>query len=163
MTSWKKLSSVFLVVANLWLWPITVGAQTVAEPPELPELQLASCPELAAIESRDGGVWFPRATSECMLQRLNQLREAVPYIRMLEQRSRLTNERDALQVRRVALAEEQTQVATEALEEAVERARSAEESRDAWYRHPALWFSIGVVITIALEVAAVVAFAELGR
>ena len=132
------------------------------ERPEIPELSLPACPGAAQLRAYelDGarGMWFPRSTSECVLGRLTQLGEIVPYVGLLEERLVLDDERNALQTRRVSLADEEAQAAGDALEAALRRAREAEEALDAWWRHPALWFAVGVVAAIALEVAAVVAF-----
>jgi len=81
-------------------------------------------------------------------------------VRLLEQRLELSDERDALQVRRVRLAGEEAQAASEALEAAVRSRRRAEEALDAWWRHPALWFIVGAVVVVGLEVLAVWAFSE---
>ncbi len=130
------------------------------ERPELPELTLLVCPDLAGIDADGEVVHFPRTTADCMLARLRLLPPVIRYVSLLEQRLRLDDQRIELRDREVALAVEQAEVATENLETALRRAREAEEEKDAWYRHPAFWFAVGVVITIALEVAAVFAFNE---
>ena len=111
--------------------------------------------------NEDEGFWFHGDVSRCLLQRYSLLAPFADRVHLLEQRLQLQGERDALQERRVALAVQEAAVAVEALEAAVRRAREAEESRDAWYRHPAFWFVTGAVVVIVLEIVAVWAFQQL--
>jgi len=160
---WALVLALTLAILTVLLLASSIAR--AQERPSLPELHLAACPEASGLHAQelDGarGMWFPRPTAECMLGRLTQLGELVPYVRLLEERLTLDDERNALQARRVALAAEEAHVAEAALEAALRRAREAEEALDAWYRSPLLWFAVGVVVTIVLEVAAVVALSEI--
>lgn len=135
------------------------------ERPELPELELTACPDLADIDAEDDVVHFPRTTSDCMLARLRLLPEAMRWIDGLEDRIERDDVRIELRDREVALAAQQAEVATENLETALRRAREAEESRDAWHRSPILWFIVGAVVTagvVALAAYAINAASSVG-
>lgn len=131
--------------------------------PMLPELVLEPCPGADEVGVEGDAVMFQRDTAECMLMRLELLAELAPYVRLLENRMNLVNDRDALQLRRVDLAEAEARSASGALDEAMTRAIVAEEERDAWYRSPILWVSVGVVITVALEAVAVLILREVSE
>lgn len=158
-----RIAIALAVYAALVLFGSVARAQT---PPELPELELRPCPGAQGIRAagEEGeGVIVPSETARCLLGRVQTLEEAVPYVRLLEERLRLSDERHALQQRATALAVEQAETADGALEAALRRAREAEESEGAWYRHSALWFTAGVLVTVVLEIVAVIAFAEVVR
>lgn len=132
-----------------------------AQAPELPapEVLEARCvPEVEvgrrAMLDLDGvaGLWLHHEVARCMLARYALLAPFARYVRLLEQRVQLTDERDELRQREVDLAAEEAQLARDALEAAVRARREAEEARDAWYRHPALWTAIGVVLAGGLVV-----------
>jgi len=59
----------------------------------------------------------------------------------------------------VGLEREAVERSLEAVEAAERRASEAEASRDVWWRNPALWVAVGVVVTVLLEVAAVAVLA----
>lgn len=144
-------------------------AQDAPAEPELPtaaELSTQCAPSIEANRraalSHDGdqGFWFHGDVARCLLQRYSLVAPFAQRVELLEARLQLQSERDALQERRVALAVQEAETATGTLEAAVRRAREAEEARDAWYRSPALWFAVGVVATVVLEVVAIWAISE---
>lgn len=180
MTSWRKHSERHSVGdrAGLVVILVLVGAVALllgvnmaraqdapARPEGLPELTLAPCPALSGIRpleaGGEAGTWFPRAAGECMLGRLRLLPPLLRYVDLLEARISLSDERDALRDREVALAVEQAEEAEDQLFLAIRRAREAEESRDAWYRSPVLWASVGAVVVVVVEVVAIYAFSRL--
>lgn len=146
-----------LLIAVLVLMPTLATAQDLPAPEQL-ESQCA--PELdegrraALVHGGAPGLWFADPVARCMLARYALLPAFARHVRLLEQRIQLSDERDALRTREVALAAEEAQLARDALEAALHRAREAEEARDAWYRHPALWTVVGVVLAGALVTVA---------
>jgi len=151
-----RIQCLGLVVLFLVL-PARAGAQELP-PPEAVE---APCvPELeanrrATIEHGGAvGLWFHADLARCMLGRLELLPAYARHVRLLEERIALAGERDLLREHEVELATSEADSARAALEAAVRRAREAEADRDAWWRHPALWAGVGVVLVIVLEVVA---------
>lgn len=118
--------------------------------------------QLLEVEGQPG-IWFHADVARCMAGRLALLPRYARHTRLLTQRLILSDERDGLRAREVALAAAEADTAGNALVAAERRAREAEEARDAWWRHPALWVAIGVVLTVAVEVAAVVILREVGE
>lgn len=103
------------------------------------------------------GMWFPMATARLVLCEVRELRLRREEVRILAE----TQDVWALRVR---LLEEQVGLAVEARNElgdvvgaAERRARDAEERASAWYRHPGLWFALGVVGTVAIFAAGIAA------
>lgn len=136
------------------------------DPPELPQLQFAPCPGRDAIRpagEQGEGVVFPSETAQCLLGRVQTLAELVPYVRLLEDRLRLSDERHALQTRAAELAVEQAEAAEGAVEAALRRVGDLEEQLNDPLRHPALWLALGAGIVVVLEVAAVLVFSEVVR
>jgi hypothetical protein len=145
------------------LIPTPAAAQ---DEPELPPPDLLEAPCAPDVDANrrallehdaEPGIWFHADVARCMAERLALLPAYARHVRLLEERVALSDERDALRAREVQLAADEAAAAREALEAAVRRAREAEADRDAWWRHPALWFAVGVVVTVALEVAAIYA------
>lgn len=158
--------SVAGVIVATVLAAAPAGAQDDVRP-DLPELTLAPCPDAAAVTVQGSTMTASPAWQACVLSRLRGLSLLLPYVHLMESRLRLTDERDALHARALALADrdaelagEQAAVASAALETALRRARDAEAERDAWWRSPILWLAVGVVLTIALEIAAVFALRQ---
>jgi hypothetical protein len=137
-----------------------VHAQDV-ERPELPELTLAPCPDLAGIDAEGAAVTFPRTTADCMLARLRLLPPTIRYVSLLEERLRADDQRIELRDRELALAVEQAEVATTSLETALRRMGEAEE--DAQQERDLRWLWVGgaIVVVVVLEIVAVWAFSQL--
>lgn len=149
-----------LLALALIVLPAPAAAQDVELPP--PEVLEAPCvPELEAnrraLLDHDGaaGIWFHGDLARCMLERLSLLPAYARHAHLLEERVSLSDERDALRAREVDLAAQEADAARAALEEAIAARRRAEEERDAWWRHPALWAGVGAVLVVALEIVAV--------
>lgn len=117
-----------------------------------------------AVREHNGspGIWFHIEVARCMLTRLTETALYMRRISMLEERLQLSDERLELQQRVTSLAEQEAEQVSGALDAAIGRAREAEESRDAWYRHPALWAAVGVVLTVAVEAVAIWALNRVG-
>lgn len=159
------LALAFLVLAAALMVASSAHCQdaTGREPVELPGIEamhLPACPSMDDRRMVDGGWWFARPTVECFFLRGRQLEAALPLIHMQRERLRLDDERIALRDRALELSHREAEVAEQHLEAALQRAREAEEAADAWFRHPALWFAVGVVVTVVLEVAAVAVLNE---
>lgn len=158
------------VLLTLLLAPARTCAQDLAlERPELPALELPACPGADTLTVRDGELRAPRPVADCMLGRLRGLPALVRYVHLLEERLRAGEEIDALRARETELAAREAELAAEQVEAATaaaaaadDAARAAEEELDAWYRHPVLLVGLGVVLTVALEIAAVFVFREVG-
>lgn len=136
-----------------------VCAADAQDRPELPapEVLEAQCaPEVEAGRRATlavagvEGLWLHGDVARCMLARYVLLVPFSRYVRLLEQRMQLVDERDALRLRQVGLAAQEAQLARDALEAAIRDAREARADRDAWFRHPALWAAVGVVLAGAL-------------
>lgn len=162
------LRGILLVAAVAFLSFALLAAAALASaqerPADLPELTLAPCPDAAAVTAVGSTLTASPAWQACVLSRLRGLSLLLPYVHLMETRLRLVDERDELHARALALADrdaelagEQAAVASAALEAALRRARDAEAERDAWWRSPILWLAVGVVLTVALEIAAVAA------
>lgn len=107
------------------------------------------------------GMWFPMPTARLVLCEVQELRlrrqEAALYGREVEIRDQmelLLREQVGLAV----LAEDRLKAVVSASER---RARDAERDRDAWFRAPWFLVTVGIVLTIGLEVAAVAVLAQL--
>lgn len=150
----KRFSTSLLVAAiSISLARAPVHAQER----ELPDVSGECAPEIPedqrrALIERDGqaGIWFHIDLARCMLARLAVLPEYAQHVRLLEERLTLGGERAFLEARRADLAVGEANVATEALEAAVRARRRAEEDLNAWYRHPALWAVVGLVLGVTL-------------
>ena len=134
------------------------------------ELELEECaPSLTsnrrALLTNEGatGMWFHSEVANCIAARLRLLPDLVVHVSLLEDRLELAAQGDELRERQVGLAVEEAMVAQNALTAAIRRARAAEEDRDAWFRQPLLWVSVGVVVTIAAVVAAALLLKEVSR
>jgi hypothetical protein len=106
-------------------------------------------------------VCLPLPAHQAILADLRELRgDGSPQSTGLRGRVRLLDEKlelQADQLRDLALAKDLAVQAKDAIEGSLEAAvrgkREAEESRDAWYRSPVLWFSLGVVGSLAIAIA----------
>ena len=111
----------------------------------------STCVVMARGEVR--GVWFNLSEADG----LRRLRLEVPELRLqitsleragLLQAERVTLYREASQLRRSALEQSTVQ-----LEASLGREHQLRGELNAWYRAPALWFAVGVVVTVAATVA----------
>lgn len=103
----------------------------------------------------ESGVWFRGDVVRCLLGDVEELRLLRDRVGLMDERLTLRDDQLRLSREALALGRAAEERATGALEAAVRRARQAEEDRDAWWRSPVLWFTVGAVLTIGLEVAAV--------
>jgi len=105
------------------------------------------------------GIWFPRRSALSLLADSRELRIQRRFVLLQGEELQLIRIQ-MNRLREIADMERNMFESANALAESAERrALEAETSRDAWWRHPALWVAVGVVITILLEVAAVAVFA----
>jgi hypothetical protein len=158
-----------VLVSSLVLVGVLASPVLAQDLPDVPDADMPCAPDVTGLRraavAHEGvpGLWFEREVARCMLGRVSILPLYVSRVGLLDQRLSLRNERDALQERLVALAEEGEQEAVGALEAAERGRREAVEELDAWYRHPALWVTIGGVVVVVLEVVAIWVFSELDR
>jgi hypothetical protein len=102
------------------------------------------------------GVWMPldianKAASDAEMVPLLQKKIAELELLASIRNERFLNTKDGLE-----LAEVDRHIAIESasLEEA--RRIAAEEKLKSWYRHPLLWFSLGLVIAVSAETALII-------
>lgn len=100
-------------------------------------------------EDREG-VWIATPVLRCMVADLAELPLVRQRIDLLESRlemrdGQLENLRRAVEMGR--LAEDSL---IEALEAAVSAGTAAEGRAEAWWRHPGVWFTVGVVVSAGL-------------
>lgn len=112
------------------------------------------------------GRWFPRQMVDQMqmdLQELDALRKIRPALeskldvrmkRIEDLRLALDATSQALDVSTGAVktAEDAMSDAAQRAVAAEKRAMDAEEHANKWYRHPALWCGVGVVLTVVVEI-----------
>lgn len=114
-------------------------------------------PRTAVVEHEgQSGIWFHSDVARCMLGRLKLLPLYAERITLLEQRLDLSDSRTTLLREQVELAEEGESRAVGALDESEAGRRRAEEKLHVWFRNPLFLVGAGVVVTVVLEVAAVV-------
>jgi hypothetical protein len=116
---------------------------------------------VSLIHEGNSGFWFPRGVALEILGDLRELPIRQRQIALLEEELELREgQLDRLR-EMVDLERRASQEAISGLDTTVERARNAEEALQAWWRSPLLWVGVGVVIAIALEVAAVAVLANI--
>lgn len=105
------------------------------------------------------GFWFRRDVALQMLADLQELPIRRQELTLIQEELEL-RDRQVERLREiVSLERGASQTAQDALGAALERASTAEGSRDAWWRSPWLWLTVGIVTTVVLEIAAVAVFA----
>ena len=100
------------------------------------------------------GVWFRADTAREMLADLEELQPLHQYIRLLEQRLDLRDEQVDRLHNIVLLTERAEERAVEAMNTAEQARLAAVHGATAWWRHPALWFALGAVVTAGLVATA---------
>lgn len=130
----------------------------------------ADCPEtgvhaaprrLELVQQGEPGIWFRSDVARCLLDDVALLPALREQGRLLELRAGASDEHGELLIEARDLAIRQASIASANLEAAVMRMREAEEDRDSWTRSPWLWAGIGLVGTVALEVAGVLLVSSL--
>lgn len=113
------------------------------------------------------GMWFPMPTSRLMLCEVQELRLRRQELSLAEQQLELHRDQAVLLREQVDLAVEAEGRLEGVVTAAERRAKDAElaqekaeDELDAWHRSPFLWFGVGIVTTIVLEVAAVMVLDE---
>lgn len=133
---------------------------------DLPTVDGVCAPDVTenrrATVTHDGavGLWFHADVARCMLGRLQALPLYAERVSLFEERLVLTHERQELTHRQIQAAQESEARAVGVLETAERRAREAQEELDAWYRHPALWFVVGAVVTGAVVALGVYVYSQ---
>lgn len=129
-------------------------AEERVELPSLAELSAPCAPE-ATLRRRllevDGvpGIWFSEPVAACMAGRLALVPELRKLVTVLELRVERTDAQVVLLERQLSLSRE-----IEAdLERALQAAERASERERRWHRRPGLWWAVGVVSAVALQVA----------
>ncbi len=107
-------------------------------------------------EDRDG-VWIATPVLGCMVSDLAALPLVRQRVGLLESRLELRDDQVGNLRRAVAMGQQAETSLTEALEAAVSAGTLAESRAEAWWRHPGLWFTVGVVVSAGLVALAVYA------
>jgi hypothetical protein len=129
-------------------------AEESVELPSLVELSTACAPEVEfrrrslTVEGRPG-LWFDERVAACMAGRLALVPELRRLVTVLELRVERTDAHVALLERQLALSRE---IEAE-LERALQAAERTSERERRWHRRPGLWWAVGVVSAVALQVA----------
>lgn len=105
------------------------------------------------------GIWFAAPVAACMAGRLALIPELRKLVTVLELRVERADAQAALLARQLELSRE---IESE-LERALQAAERASERERRWHRRPGLWWAVGVVSAVALQVVAVRALDALGR
>jgi len=121
-----------------------------------------SSPQPVAIEHQGiRGFFFSRDIALRMLADLRELPLRVREIRILEEELEIRAGQISRLREMVSLEREATERALGGIDTAMNRAREAENLMRVWWRSPAFWLGVGIVATLALEIAAVYALATL--
>lgn len=152
------------------LWAATARCEPFTAPEQLPslvELSTACAPEVQhrrASLSHGGqpGLWFAQPIAQCMASRLALVPELRKLVTLYEERARASDAHVVLLVRQLAVSREIETQLEEALTRAIAQAREAEERAGRWHRRPALWWSVGLVSAVALQVVALRTVGALG-
>lgn len=107
------------------------------------------------------GIWVPDWMHNDILADVEELQ--IVRLRFEDADKLLSLRLERIELLKIAIESSETAEnrAVEALDLAIEERQIAEDKLDAWYRHPALWVSIGIVAAVLLEVGAVKLFQEL--
>lgn len=137
------------------------------ELPSLAELQSACAPEVtlrrrALTVDGQPGIWLAEPIAACMSSRLALLPELRRLVTLYEGRVIEADARAALLTRQLELGRQIEERLEEALTRAITQAREAEERSARWHRRPALWWSVGLVSAVALQVVALRTVGALG-
>ncbi len=104
------------------------------------------------------GFWFERDVALGILADLQELLVRRQQVSILQEELSLRGDQFDRMNEIVQLEQEVSDQAIEELERAERRASLAEESRNKWWRSPLFLFSSGVIITVVLEVVALIIF-----
>jgi len=96
------------------------------------------------------GIWFRADVAREMLADLTELPLVRTRVQLLEGRLEIRDDQISSLRSVVELSQAAEERAVNALDEAVQARRAAEDARDAWYRSPILWTSVGMIIAGAL-------------
>jgi len=107
------------------------------------------------------GVWYPLDMARAFQADAEELVERRFQIEDLKKRLAIKDLRIGAYKEALGFEMQAMEKALSALQASEERAQTAEARQDAWYRSPALWVTVGVVLTVVVEVAAVKTFTAL--
>jgi len=124
---------------------------------------VARCDEVVAMEHNGKpGVWVPLETSQKMQADIEEFLKIKERTSLLETRLELRADtisglKTMLEISKQIEENANTTAITalKAQEAAIAEAAKIKNSKNPWWKHPALWTTIGVVLTVGLEVAAV--------
>lgn len=134
---------------------------------ELPSLAELSAPCAPEVELRrrsltvegQPGIWFDERVASCMAGRLALVPELRKLVTVLELRVERTDAQIALFERQLVLSRE---IEAE-LERALQAAERTSKRERRWHRRPGLWWAVGVVSAVVLQVVATRTLSALGR
>jgi hypothetical protein len=139
-------------------------AEERVELPSLVELSTACAPEVELrrrVLEVEGvpGLWFDARVASCMASRLALLPELRKLVTLYEQRVERGDVQIALLGRQIELGKE---IEAE-LERALDVAIKGRERALRWHRRPGLWWGVGVVSAVVLQIVAVRVLDRFGR
>jgi len=106
------------------------------------------------------GLWFPADTARLMLADVKELKidrdklkEQQIQIDKLNSKLEIRAERFLILTENKKLSDKKAEMANEAFGNCTKILDRLEEKQTKWYRHPAFFVGLGVVLTIALQIA----------
>lgn len=96
------------------------------------------------------GIWFRADVARAMLADLEELPLLRTRVQLLEGRLEIRDDQITRLRSVIELSVAAEERAVSALEQAVSARRAAEDALDAWYRSPALWTAVGIVVAAGL-------------
>ncbi len=135
----------FLIAFALWASSSVAQAQCATDEPE-PRRALIS------FQGREG-LWFPMPIARCVLSEIEVLRATMRENELLLDGQRLRDQRIALLSSSVEITRGEASALALQLDEATQE---LERSRDFW-KHPVLWFSVGLLLGVIAVGAVVIA------
>jgi len=106
------------------------------------------------------GLWFPANTARLMLKDIKELdivrekaSELQLHIDKLNTKIEIKEERFLILTENKKLSDKKAEMANEAFGNCTKSLDRLEEKQTKWYRHPAFFVGLGVVLTVALQIA----------
>lgn len=101
------------------------------------------------------GIWMPDEMAQKVLADVAELEATKKLVEDLKSSISLRDERITLKDDAIEASEKAEKKAIESLAVAIQAKEEAEKKLKVWYRHPAFWATMGIVITVGLEVGCV--------
>lgn len=98
------------------------------------------------------GIWFPAPMAKLILSDVKELEVTRDLVTDLRAKLDFKEERIVALKEALAASESSEKRMTATVAQAIADRDAATKKLNKWYRHPALWASVGVVLTVVLEV-----------